>query len=53
MTAHAETKSSGLEESLADLHREALFLPRSTLSGLKDIGQGKMTLLTTNACLCD
>ena len=38
---NVETKNSGLEQSLADLHREALFLSRSTLSDLKDIGQGK------------
>lgn len=40
---HVGTTSSGLEQSLADLHREALFLPRSTLSGLKEIGQGKIS----------
>ena len=30
----------GLEPSLADLHQKALFLPRSTLDHLEEIGQG-------------
>ena len=35
-----ETQTFGLEPSLADLHQRALFLPRSTLRNLVEIGQG-------------
>jgi hypothetical protein len=37
----AGTQICGLEPSLADLHQKALFLPRSTLQKLKEIGKGK------------
>ena len=45
-----ETQTPGLEPSLADLQQKALFLDRSTLSDLEDLGQGLSSLLNfTNA----
>jgi hypothetical protein len=40
MTMHAlsETQSSGIELSLDDIHQNALWIPRSSLQNLKEIG---------------
>ena len=35
-----ETQSSSIELSLDDIHRNALWIPRSSLQNLKEIGKG-------------
>lgn len=40
-----ETRTPGLEPSLADLQQKALFLHRSALHDLKELGQGLSSLL--------
>ena len=37
---YIETRNFEKEPTLADLHQKALFLPRSTLDQLEDIGHG-------------